>query len=135
MSSTMTYTGVLEITSCHCGVTFAVPDNLMRQARESGTTLYCPLGHKFVFRKSEVDRLKEEKMRLQSAVEAGQRREARERDERRAVERRLVAQKGATTKAKKRHAAALCPCCNRSFVQLRRHLEMQHPDYDGSLSS
>jgi hypothetical protein len=34
-------------------------------------------------------------------------------------------------KARKRAAAALCPCCNRSFVQLRRHLASQHPDYKG----
>jgi hypothetical protein len=55
-----------------------------------------------------------------------------ERDLREDTERRLSAQKGATTRAKKRHAAAVCPCCNRSFVQLRRHMENKHPGYVAS---
>jgi DNA repair exonuclease SbcCD ATPase subunit len=53
-----------------------------------------------------------------------------ERDLREDTERRLSAQKAQTTKARKRAAAALCPCCNRSFVQLRRHMETKHPGYD-----
>ena len=28
----------------------------------------------------------------------------------------------------KRAKAALCPCCNRSFVSLARHIQSQHPE-------
>jgi hypothetical protein len=44
------------------------------------------------------------------------------------TERRLRAQKGATTRAKKRAVAATCPCCGRSFSQLRRHMAAKHPE-------
>ena len=38
-------------------------------------------------------------------------------------------------KAEKRAKAALCPCCNRPFVALRRHLETKHPDFIGKKSN
>lgn len=34
-----------------------------------------------------------------------------------------------TTRAKKRAATGTCPCCGRSFVQLRRHMAAKHPDH------
>lgn len=30
---------------------------------------------------------------------------------------------------KKRAAPGLCPCCNRSFVGLSRHMKTKHPQY------
>jgi hypothetical protein len=33
------------------------------------------------------------------------------------------------TRIKKRVAAGVCPCCNRSFKDLARHMAGQHPDY------
>jgi len=51
----------------------------------------------------------------------------RERAER--TERRLSAQKGVTTRIKNRVANGVCPCCKRSFTDLRRHMETKHPKY------
>ncbi|HEX9950777.1 MAG TPA: hypothetical protein VGB53_03340 [Rubricoccaceae bacterium] len=36
--------------------------------------------------------------------------------------RRAAAQKGAHTRTKKRIAAGVCPCCNRTFQDLARHM-------------
>ncbi len=40
--------------------------------------------------------------------------------------------KGALVKTKKRIAGGVCPCCNRSFVSLARHMKSQHPEYHQS---
>ncbi len=43
--------------------------------------------------------------------------------------RKAAAARGQLTKTKKRIAKGICPCCNRSFVNLERHMTGQHPDY------
>jgi hypothetical protein len=124
---TMTYSGTLTVTTCWCGIKLAVPDNLYRWARQSeSNALYCPRGHTFVYGDSEEDRRKRVERQLAHERE---RRQA-ERELREHTEHRLRAQKGATTKARKRHAAGVCPVCSRSFQQVRRHMATQHPDYD-----
>lgn len=128
MTATLNYRGTLIVSTCWCGMRHAVPQELHefqeRQHRDGVKQrgIYCPLGHVYINSgKGEAERLRE---RL---AEAERRRQA-ERDLREDTERRLIAQKSATTKAKKRAAAAVCPCCKRSFVQLRRHMENKHPD-------
>lgn len=37
--------------------------------------------------------------------------------------------KGVLAKVKKRVAHGVCPCCNRSFTDLRRHMESKHPEF------
>jgi hypothetical protein len=126
----ITYSAELTTCQCWCGINLAIPTNLYRTAHDTGESVYCPLGHKFSWTESEADRLRKKLEQTEArATRAEQRRQA-ERDLREHTERQLAAQKGATTRARKRAAAALCPCCNRSFVQLRRHLETKHPGYD-----
>ena len=85
--------------------------------------IYCPLGHKPVWGdKSRVDEL-EGKLALERSNSAFWReREA-------AAERRVSAQRGVTTKLKKRIAAGVCPCCKRTFQDVSRHMKGQHPDF------
>ncbi len=33
------------------------------------------------------------------------------------------------TKVKKRAANGVCPCCNRTFSDLARHMKAKHPDF------
>lgn len=37
--------------------------------------------------------------------------------------------KGVVTKLKKRAANGVCPCCNRTFVDLARHMAGKHPTF------
>jgi septal ring factor EnvC (AmiA/AmiB activator) len=90
---------------------------------ECGGDFWCPNGHKLSYTETDADRLRDELARAKTDL-------LRAREARDSAERSAAAYKGEVTKAKKRAAAALCPCCNRSFVQLRRHLASQHPDYD-----
>lgn len=129
MSQIITYTETLRTTRCWCGIALAIPENLLRHAHNDGQRIYCPLGHSFSWNETEADRLRKKLEKEQADRKWTEQRLRAERDLREDTERRLSAQKGATTRAKKRAAAALCPCCNRSFVQLRRHLATKHPNY------
>ena len=126
----------LVTTSCWCGIKFAIPDNLYRWLQDDATRdCYCPMGHTFVYTKGAAaiaqERLAEEERRRRMAQERADRERERADDN----ERRRIAQKAATTRAKKRHGAAVCPCCKRSFKQLRRHMQTQHPDFDPGAES
>lgn len=133
MPTTMTYTGELVVQICWCGMRHAVPDELVdfqRRQHDNGAAdvqaIYCPLGHSHVPAGTPKWKLEQRKR------EAAEAREQHLRDQLEASERSKAALKGEMTKAKKRAAAAVCPCCNRSFVQLRRHMASKHPDYEPS---
>jgi DNA repair exonuclease SbcCD ATPase subunit len=83
-----------------------------------------------IWRETEAQRLAKALEEERAERNEAERRSAAERDLRRHTERQLSAQKAATTRAKKRHAAGVCPCCNRSFENVRRHMATQHPDFD-----
>jgi hypothetical protein len=118
-----------------CGITYAIPEGLYGSAkrykgdRPNGWKLCCPLGHTWWY----VGETNEEALRRQRD-EARRQREA-ERELREHTERKLAAQKGATTKARKRHAAGICPVCARSFKQVRAHMTRMHPDFDPTVGS
>jgi len=135
MPRTIEYTERLNVTRCWCGIALAIPENLYRNAHERGTHVYCPIGHEFWWFETEADRQCRRAEEAEGAARRAHERAQAEADLRADTERRLSAQKGATTKARKRAAAALCPCCNRSFVQLRRHLATKHPDYNPARAS
>lgn len=41
----------------------------------------------------------------------------------------MHAARGQVTRLKNRAAAGVCPCCNRTFHQLVRHMAAKHPDF------
>lgn len=127
----LVYAGALVQLTCWCGIRHAVPAELRREqqrqhdrAERNVLGIYCPLGHSHVpAGESETKRLKRQ-LETQKNYRA---RETARADRERAGR---IAQKGATTKARKRHAAGVCPCCKRSFANVKRHIDSQHPDYD-----
>lgn len=46
-----------------------------------------------------------------------------------ATERSLSATKGVVTRTKNRVGKGVCPCCNRHFANVERHMASQHPEY------
>lgn len=124
-----TYAGEtdLKVMTCPvCGVVYAIPARLQENAYDRGhgeIQWFCCNGHQLGYHgKSEAEIAREK-------TEAALVREQATRDLLAHTERSLRSQKGATTKAKKRHASGVCPCCERSFVQLRRHMAAKHADY------
>ena len=123
MSRTISFTETLEVTVCWCGMNSAMPAELLATARKDGTTsVYCPLGHGGTFGNSENSRLKK---RLEAEERAAATRLA-QLDQERAAH---AATKGQLTKARKRAANGVCPCCNRSFVDVARHVKTKHPTF------
>lgn len=129
MALTMSFTDTLVVVTCWCGINHAVPQDLrdyQQRCHNDGREvpdIYCPLGH------THVPAGEGEAARLARQLENARNRAARLTAERDQAEASARAHKGQATRARKRAAAAVCPCCKRSFVQLRRHMEAKHPDY------
>ena len=81
------------------------------------------------YTESEADQLRRERDRLKQQLAQKDDEIRVQRDCREAAERSASARKGQITKLKKRAAAGVCPCCNRSFENLRRHIDSQHPGF------
>lgn len=108
-----------------CGTLFAVPSDVNDELLRSGRTFYCPNGHTQHYTNSTDKQLREAKDRLARE----QARNDQLRAERDAAERRTRAAKGQVTKIRNRIGRGVCPCCNRSFADLRAHMATKHPDY------
>jgi hypothetical protein len=126
----------LAVVNCAtCGVTYAIPESFDRSARRyhgdepSGWKICCPFGHTWWYvGETETEKLKRQ---LRSARDNSAYLTSRL-DQTKAS---LRAQKGAATRARnerrrqlERIAAGVCPCCNRSFTNVRRHMASKHAD-------
>jgi hypothetical protein len=124
----------LKVIQCGtCGIPFALPERLWNSCYEDGGFFTCPLGHSRGWnegnKKSVVERLKAEVAREKENAEYWLSRKTQADAETERYKNRLTAQKGVTTKLKKRITNGVCPCCNRSFQDLRRHISTKHPDF------
>lgn len=106
-----------------CGVHFQVPNAFYRERYENGKDWYCPNGHVRVFREREVDRLKRE---LETVTK---RKEWAEQAEKKARHAEAIA-RGKLKAQTERVKNGVCPCCKRSFQNLRRHMASKHPNWD-----
>lgn len=131
----VTYTTELYLeTCCNCGVPFGLPEDLYNSLQESGNTFYCPNGHPQIYtrKQSLEEKLKDAQAQLSAEKEANEwysevYRQAK--NELKRTRGSLRATKAAHTRTKNRIAKGVCPCCNRQFLNLHRHMETEHPDY------
>lgn len=116
---------------CTCHMTFAMPSELRdRLLKKRGDPFYCPAGHRQWYTgKTEEQKLQEALARSERQVESARTQRDFWQDEADREKRRRAAAKGQLTKAKNRIARGVCPCCNRSFTALARHMATEHPDY------
>lgn len=119
MPETITDTSTLVVEECWCGIRHAIPSNLSRRARERGVGVYCPLGHEWFKKRTELDRTKDALARERAAAD-------RLRAERDHAEASRRAQKAATTRLKRRVEGGVCPHCTRTFQNVRRHIQTCH---------
>jgi hypothetical protein len=109
-----------------CGIRYAAPIRFFESRRVGDQdNWYCPNGHSLSFKETENDRIRRERDRLKQEM-------ARLEDEKHAIERAAEEKvRAAEAKARRlltRAGAGVCPCCNRTFSQLARHMEKKHPD-------
>jgi hypothetical protein len=122
---TRTYTETItleEETCAECGIMFAAPSHWFKSKQSSGAAFYCPNGHRLSFAKGTETILREQ---LQSEQERYRQLELQLTN----AKDQLQATRQELQKHKKRTANGVCPCCNRSFMQLQRHMKTKHPEY------
>lgn len=123
----------LVVVACSvCGVTYAIPASFDRSARKyrgdtaNGWKICCPFGHTWWYvGETEKARLKRERDNARNALHAT-------RELLRHEERSHAATRGHVTRKRKELArvkAGVCPCCNRTFQNLGRHMASQHPEF------
>lgn len=119
-----------EIDCCHaqCRMTFGLAIGLYEQLQRNGQRFFCPMGHgqSFTVGPSEEQKLRQENERLRQERDRELNWRQQERDR---AERSASAYRGQVTKIKKRVGKGVCPCCNRTFADLARHMAGQHPDF------
>lgn len=128
-----------EVKCVSCGTRYVTPTALhdaKLATRNDDTPIasYCPYGHQMVYKpqrqmnideqtKLERDRLKQDAARLEEEINL-------QRELRKAAERSAIAFKASATRVKNRAKAGVCPCCNRTFSQLQRHMKRKHPHFN-----
>jgi len=131
MTTTLQFTGELTVTSCWCGIRLAIPSSLYREAHNNGMAVYCPLGHTFVWKETEADRLKRELESTKSVLRAARASTTAVRDQLQAERRSNAAYRGHLTRLRNRIANGVCPVkdCHRHFDNVQRHIASQHPEW------
>lgn len=108
-----------------CAVWHTIPEIVYESYRAEGGFWHCPNGHSRGFRKGtdeierekvrqERDRLKQDAARMASEIAA-------ERQRAEAAEKKLL-------QTKRRANAGVCQCCNRTFLNVQRHMKSKHPN-------
>ncbi len=109
---------------CSCGIPFFMPTYHQKMLiSKPGTAFYCPNGHiQHYTGPTEADKLKkeieEEKIRYKNSLEIYQNKWLDALNDKKKVEKDLI-----------RLKKGVCPCCNRTFLNLHNHMKKQHPDY------
>lgn len=128
----------LQVMECwHCHMTYAITQRFRTDRMKDHKTFWCPAGHGAVFSgQNSEEKLKQELQETQRKLANSQAATRAARDQadaaeaaKKTAERRRRAAVGQNTKLKNRIANGVCPCCNRSFADLGKHMAGQHPDF------
>jgi hypothetical protein len=106
-----------------CAVWHTVPEIIYDTYVREGGFWSCPNGHKRGFRKGteEVERDKIRRERDQLKQDA-----ARLNEELATERKRAEDAERKTVQMRRRAAAGVCPCCNRTFLNVQRHMKTKH---------
>lgn len=135
----------LYIWTCRCGEKNAMSHETNRLLRRTNQTFFCLHGHPSCYPvgdtqedilRRERDRLKQQmaekddEVRRWQATANDQCRQKNAFAEKAEHERRRAnGYKGHAAKITKRAKAGVCPCCNRHFTALERHMATKHPEF------
>lgn len=107
-----------------CGVQFVLPNALYDHQVKKGGYHHCPNGHKqgWSIEESELARTRRERDNARQQV-------ARAEDEAREALAKVSRIDAEMKRLKKRASAGTCPCCQRNFSNMSRHMKSEHPDF------
>ena len=121
--ATIEFTHEYELVTCGaegCDQTFGMHRRFYDLTHRTGQTWYCPKGHPRAWR----GRTTEQKLKDAEAEKVHLH------DQLRAAVAEAEKRRQQLLRDRQRYAAGVCPCCNRSFPGLARHIASKHPDYD-----
>lgn len=132
MSAVLDFSTRLEVHHCPtCFMPYAAPQRFFKERREDKQSFYCPSGHLASYKESESDRLRRELEEEKRNVE-WYKSVAKSKDSQiKGVNIQLGKVKAKLKRTETRVGHGVCPCCNRSFVNMQRHMKTKHPDYAG----
>ena len=128
---------LVHVTCCKCGVVFGMSEIMDRKLRNDHSDFYCPAGHPQYFAAKSKLELAQEKLEAKERDLAYQRecteriRRQRDEAERRALTEKRVKMrfKNDRDRIKSRVGNGVCPCCNRAFQDLAKHMNHKHPNF------
>src|SRR5262245_24944694 len=128
-----TTTDFLVESCCNCGIVFAMPREYRDQKMRTKDSWYCPNGHaQHYLGKTHEQQLREARAAA-TAAEDQRRAAEQERDlalhHMREAKRETKRLEQQANRQAQRSRGGVCPCCDRSFVQLARHMKAKHPDH------
>jgi len=118
--ATTTATMTIYTANCPtCGILYGIPEDYRERRQLDGQTWYCPSGHSIVYRKPELQALREQQVALRSELDIAY-----------AAQRRITEDLSLKTKEVKRlrqrAKAGVCAECHRHFVNVERHMASKH---------
>ena len=129
----VTYASQLGIIICHsCTGVYALADKFLKRRQADGvgwTCPYCKQGT--AYSESHVDKLQRELRKQQESTAYQRDEKERALHQRDSANRSCAAFKGVATKKTKqldRVKNGVCPCCNRHFKNLQRHMKSKHSE-------
>lgn len=130
MAKTIDYTVDVQsetLTCKSCGIPFAVPSAWIEARLADHATWYCPNGHNWHYpgKTEQEKRIEALEAENKQAWEYAQRSS----EQADAARRSAAALKGVVTRTKNRLAAGTCPCCDKHFKTLAKHMAAEHPEY------
>ena len=103
-----------QLQCSECGVVYFYSERWCVERGQDKRSWGCPNGHSQVFCEGEIDRLRRERDLLKQDA-------ARLEEEKAAAERE-------TQRLRRRIGRGVCPCCNRTFTNIARHIKTKHPN-------
>lgn len=119
--ATVNFNEVVTMVCLHCAdcnVLFAMTKNLNERLRESHVVFYCPMGHNNYYGGDD------EKQKLQKQLQEKERQLIQAANNNLQKEQEIKR----ITRQLNRVKKGVCPCCNRTFSDLARHMQTRHPE-------
>ena len=105
-----------------CGIPYMIPTSRYNELRNNKGGFYCPNGCSRVFTgKSDAEKFQEQMAEMKRTME----------QEAETLRNRIMDEIQAKRKVElklKRVSNGVCPCCNRTFGNLARHMKTKHPE-------
>lgn len=121
---------MVNVECAKCGLLFSLTQNFCDRRHKDHKPFYCPNNHyNYWPQESDEEKLKKEKAALVRELQAEKNHKNFYKEEAKQQRRSAGAFKGQVTRIKNRIANGVCPCCNRSFTNVRRHMNSQHPEF------